>query len=233
MNVVITGATRGIGRAIAEKFAAEGFDVAVCARNKADLTAMEEELRAINPAVRVYTGRADVSRKQDIKEFVSGVVKAFGSVDVLINNAGVYLPGKITEEADGTLEKLIDTNLYSAYHMTRATLPYMQKSPKPHIFNICSIASFMAYPGGGSYTISKFAMLGFSKVLREELKPAGIRVTAVMPGATWSDSWAGVDLPRERIMEATDIADSIFGIYSLGHTAVVEEMIIRPQLGDL
>ncbi len=233
MNVVITGATRGIGRAIAEKFAAEGFDVAVCARNKADLTAMEEELRAINPAVRVYTGRADVSRKQDIKEFVSGVVKAFGSVDVLINNAGVYLPGKITEEADGTLEKLIDTNLYSAYHMTRATLPYMQKSAKPHIFNICSIASFMAYPGGGSYTISKFAMLGFSKVLREELKPAGIRVTAVMPGATWSDSWAGVDLPRERIMEATDIADSIFGIYSLGHTAVVEEMIIRPQLGDL
>ncbi len=91
----------------------------------------------------------------------------------------------------------------------------------------------MAYPNGGSYSISKFALLGFSKVLREELKSSGIKVTAVMPGATWSDSWSGAELPYERLMEAEDIAESILSIYKLGPSAVVEEIILRPQLGDL
>lgn len=232
-TAVITGATKGIGRAIAEKFAAEGINIAACARNSSDLTLLRQNLLDINPSVDVLTAKADVSSKTEVHNFVSGIVSHFGKVDILVNNAGVYLPGRITEEADGTLETLMDTNVFSAYHMTRALLPHIEKGSKPHIFNICSIASFMAYPGGGSYTISKFAMLGFSKVLREELKTSGIRVTAVMPGATWSDSWAGVDLPHERIMEAKDIADSIFSIYSLGPTAVVEEIIIRPQLGDL
>ncbi len=233
MNVVITGATKGIGKSIALRFASEGFNIAACARNKGDLDHLSDELKEINPAVEVYTARTDVSKKEDVYKFINGTVQKMGSIDILINNAGVYLPGKITEEAEGTLEKLIDTNVYSAYHATRAALPFMEGGKKPHIFNICSIASIIAYPGGGSYTISKFAMLGFSKVLREELKPQGIRVTAVMPGATWTDSWAGVDLPHERIMEARDIADSIYSIYSLGPTAVVEEIIIRPQLGDL
>jgi len=109
----------------------------------------------------------------------------------------------------------------------------MISEKKGHIFNICSVASITAYPNGGSYSISKFALLGMSKVLREELKASGIKVTAVLPGATWSASWAGVDLPEERLMKASDIADSIYAASLLSPAAVIEEIIIRPQLGDL
>ena len=98
---------------------------------------------------------------------------------------------------------------------------------------MCSIASIKAYPNGGSYAISKFALLGFSKVLREELKEFGIRVTAILPGATRTASWDGVELPDDRFMKVEDVADTIFSAYSLSSRSVVEEILIRPQLGDI
>ena len=233
MNTIITGATKGIGKAIAIKFATEGHSLAVCARNGADLDALKVELQQINPAIKVITCVADISKKEDVQHFALEAINTFGVIDVLINNGGVFLPGETSLEEEGTLEKMIETNLYSAYHLTRSIVPVMQSSAKAHIFNMCSIASFMAYPNGGSYSISKFALLGYTKVLRQELKDKDIKVTAIMPGATWSDSWSGVDLPHERLMEATDIAESVWAAYSLGKSAVVEEIIIRPQLGDL
>ena len=102
-----------------------------------------------------------------------------------------------------------------------------------HVFNICSIASLQAYEAGGSYSISKFAMLGLSKQLRHELKNFGVRVTAVMPGATLTDSWAGVDLPADRFIQAEDVAKTIQAVYELSSSADVEEIVIRPQLGDI
>ena len=155
------------------------------------------------------------------------------NVNIIVNNAGVFIPGEIQNEEDGVLEHMIETNLYSAYHLTRAILPLMNGEGKAHIFNMCSIASFFAYPNGGSYSISKFAMLGFSKVLREELKNDGIRVTALMPGATWTDSWAGSHFPEERLMKATDIAMAVWGAWQMSASAVVESIVLRPQLGDL
>jgi short-subunit dehydrogenase len=109
----------------------------------------------------------------------------------------------------------------------------MKLNRSGHIFNMCSIASFMAYPNGGSYAISKFALLGFSKCLREELKTFGIRVTAVMPGATKTASWEGVEIPEDRFIKVEDVADSVFAAYALSDRSVIEELIIRPQLGDL
>jgi NAD(P)-dependent dehydrogenase (short-subunit alcohol dehydrogenase family) len=91
----------------------------------------------------------------------------------------------------------------------------------------------MAYPNGGSYAISKFALLGFSRCLRAELKEYGIRVTAVMPGATLTDSWAGTSYPNDRFMPPEDVAEMVFSAYSLSTRSVVEDIIIRPQLGDL
>ena len=102
-----------------------------------------------------------------------------------------------------------------------------------HIFNMCSIASFTAYANGGSYAISKFALLGFSKCLRAELKDQGIRVTAVMPGATFTDSWKETTLPEERFMPSEDVANMVFASYSLSPRSVVEDIVIRPQLGDI
>ena len=146
---------------------------------------------------------------------------------------GVFLPGAIHTEGEGTLETMMATNVYSAYHLTRAVLPMMFNYQKGHIFNICSVASKKAYPNGGSYSISKFALLGLSHNLREELKPKGIKVTAILPGATWSDSWAGFEAPEERLMQARDVAEVIVAALRMSVSAVMEEVTIRPQLGDL
>jgi len=231
MNVIITGATKGIGKATVEAFAAMGANIALNARNVEDLESFKKELSSNYPNQDFHVLSSDMSKKSAVLKFADFVKDQWKKVDVLINNAGIFLPGDITKEEDGTLESQIETNLYSAYYLTRAILPMMES--KGHIFNMCSIASFMAYPGGGSYSISKFAMLGFSKVLRAELLTKGIKVSSIMPGATWSASWDGVDLPKERLMDAKDIADTIVAAYKLGPSAVVEDIVIRPQLGDL
>ncbi len=234
MKIVITGATKGIGRAIAEVFAKAGFDLAVCSRKTADLQALQEELEA-KYDIKVLHKATDVSKKEEVLAFAEYIQSHWTQVDILMNNAGVFLPGEIHTEEDGKLESQIETNLYSAYHLSRALMPLMLPHKTGHIFNMCSVASLKAYPGGGSYSISKFALLGFSKVLREEMKTHGIRVTAIMPGATWSASWAAMkdQLPENRLMKAEDVADAIFGAYKLSDQTVLEELILRPQLGDL
>lgn len=230
---VVSGATKGLGRAIAERFAQNGFDLAVCARTTADLEAMQRHWAEHYPGREILAVTADMARQAEVQRFADAIGSRWSRIDVLVNNAGVFRPGRVCDEAAGTLEFLIEANLYSAYHLTRALLPLMRPYRSGHIFNMCSIASLMAYPNGGSYSISKFALLGFSKALREELKPEGIRVTALLPGATWSDSWRGVELPAERLMQADDIAQLVWAAYQLSPSAVVEELVVRPQLGDL
>ncbi len=233
MNVIVTGGTKGIGRAIVDLFFDKGANIAVCARNNDDLEALETQLKAKNAQRSIITKSVDVSQSSQIIEFGAHVVDSWGAVDVLINNAGVFLPGEILQESTGALEKMIETNLYSAYHLTRVIAPAMISKEKGHIFNMCSIASQIAYPNGGSYSISKFALLGFSKVLREELKNKGVKVTSILPGATWSNSWKGVDLPQNRLMQASDVANIIWSAYNTLPSAVIEEIVLRPQLGDL
>ncbi|MBT8234332.1 MAG: SDR family oxidoreductase [Saprospiraceae bacterium] len=233
MNAIITGATKGIGLAIAQKFVEKNINVAICSRNMEDLEETKSLLQSANNSVKVLIHKADVSIKAEVEKFAEYCLEQFTTVDILINNAGIFIPGKIMEEEEGALEAMIETNLYSAYHLSRAVVPSMQKMNKGFVINIASIASFMAYPNGGSYSISKFALKGFSQVLREELKEDGIKVTTVMPGATWSNSWVGVDLPESRLMQAKDIAEAVWSIFEMSPAAVLEELIIRPQLGDL
>lgn len=231
--IVVTGGTKGIGRAVLEKFVINGFDVATCARNLNELNALEDALRKLRDGVKVYVRQADMSDKVQVVRFTDFVSDLKRPVDVLVNNAGYFVPGSISTEPEGTLESMMQANLYSAYYTTRGLVQGMKNNRAGHIFNICSIASFKAYANGGSYAITKFAMLGLSRCLREELKEHGIRVTAVMPGATKTASWEGVDLPEERFMKIEDVADTIFAAFSLSGRSVVEEVIIRPQLGDI
>lgn len=233
MNAVITGATKGIGRAISELLAENGYNLIFNSRNEEDLMQMQSSLQEKFPKQQFHYKATDMGLKSEVLEFGEFVLSKSEKIDVIINNAGVFLPGSVHEEEDGSLEKMIDTNLYSAYYLTKSLIHKMIEQKSGHVFNICSIASKIAYPNGGSYSISKFALLGFSKVLREELKDKGIKVTSVLPGATWSNSWAGVDLPESRLMQAEDIAKSVLSALSMRASAVVEEIIIRPQLGDL
>jgi len=230
--IVVTGGTKGIGKAVIEKFSANGFDVATCSRNQQELNDLKETLQK-KSGTEAFVYKADLSDKSQVKGFCDFVKKSGRPIDVLVNNAGYFLPGEIVTEPEDTLEKMIDANLYSAYHTTRGLAPQMILKKSGHIFNMCSIASIKAYPNGGSYAISKFALLGFSKCLREELKTHNIRVTAVMPGATKTASWEGSGLPDERFMTVQDVAETIYGAYTLSERSVIEEIIIRPQLGDI
>lgn len=232
-TAVITGATHGIGRAIAEKFLEAGFAIALCARNVGELETLAALWKAKKQDAEILALPADFARKEEVLQFANAVIENFGRVDVLVNNAGIFFPGSIAEEPDGNLEELMQVNLFSAYHLTRALLLKMKKSGSGHIFNLCSVASLKAYPAGGSYSITKYALLGFSDNLREELKPSGIRVTAVCPGATWSRSWSGSGVPEERVMGAEDVAEMVWAAYTLSARADVETIVMRPQLGDL
>lgn len=221
-TIVVTGGTKGIGRAIVNKFAKEGFTVITCARSN------DEQFPE-----NVLFFKADLSKKAEVLAFADFVKASVSQVDILVNNTGFFLPGQIHNEEEGTLEAMIETNLYSAYHLTRALVNDMIARKSGYIFNICSVASIVAYTNGGSYCISKFAMLGMSKVLREELKPHGVRVTSILPGATFTNSWAGVELPTERFIASDDIAEVIWTANALPATTVLEEIVMRPQLGDL
>lgn len=230
---VVTGGTKGIGRAAIEKFLAQGFDVITCARNESDLLELQQTFSERFPESKLTYLTADLSLRADVDAFVAFIHKHNTPPEVLINNTGVFIPGQVHNETEGTLEKTMETNLYSAYHLTRGLLPGMMEQKKGHIFTICSTASIIAYPNGGSYCISKFALYGMTKVLREEMKPYNVRVTAILPGATYTDSWKGTDLPEDRFIDSRDVAESIWSVYALSSRAVVEEILIRPQLGDL
>jgi short-subunit dehydrogenase len=231
--IVVTGGSKGIGRFIIEKFMANGFDAVTCARKKDELITLEKALNSRFPDRKFYYQVADVSIPDEVKKFAGFVHSLNRSIDVLVNNAGYFVPGSIAEEPEGTLANMMNANLFSAYHVTRAILPAMKKNRSGHIFNMCSIASIKAYANGGSYAITKFALLGLSKCLREELKEWGIRVTAVLPGATRTASWDGVNLPDERFMKPEDVADMVYASWAISGRSVVEEIVIRPQLGDI
>lgn len=229
---VVTGASKGIGKAVARAFAAQGLNLALTARSKDDLTKVQQEIeKEFGVSCHVYT--ADLSKKEETKAFAQFVKSLNEEVEVLVNNTGTFVQGQLMTEEDGALEHQIHTNLYSAYWLTRELFDLLKKAGKAHVFNMCSIASLQAYAGSGSYSISKFALLGFSKSLREELKPHKIKVTSIMPGATYTSSWEGVDIPESRFMKASDVADVVLSAYKLSPSAVVEDIVMRPLEGDI
>ena len=233
MNCIVTGASRGLGRAIAECFAAAGYDLVLASRDPEALGAAAGELAEKYPAVHIRWKAADLGRKEEAQELGRWVLEAGAPVDVLVNNAGQFIYGSLFDEKDGVLERMMEVNLYSAYNLTKVILPDMMQRKAGHIFNMCSIASLKAYHHGGAYGISKYALAGFSANLREEMKPHGIKVTAVYPGAVYTDSWAGSGVDPHRIMESSDIARMIVAAAALSPQATVEDIVIRPQLGDL
>ena len=231
-NIIITGASRGLGKAIAEIFAANGYNLYLTSITETRLYKTLEEFLNTYPSVTIKAKPFDLGKKSQAKEFGKWCLENC-SPDILINNAGSFTGANVHDEEEGALEEMIETNLYSAYHLTRVIVPEMIKKKSGHIFNMSSIAGLKAYPGGGSYSISKYALHGFSVNLREELKPYNIKVTTVFPGAAYTDSWAATGIDKKRFMEAEDIAKMIFAAAQLSPQACVEDIILRPQLGDI
>jgi len=232
MNVVITGANKGIGKAIAIKFASCGYNLFLCARNLQQLNDTALEIQSAFPFVKIKVRSVDLSQKNETFAFADWCLQ-HATPDILVNNAGVYVPGNTIDEPEDSMELMMNTNFFSAYHLTRRLVPAMIKNGSGHIFNMCSIASLQAYDGGGGYSISKFALNGFSQNLRHELRSRGIKVTAIFPGAVLTDSWSNFDNSNNRIMKTDDIASMVLAVSKLSPAAVVEEIVLRPQLGDL
>ncbi len=230
--VVVTGASRGIGAAIARKFASEGAShIALVARSQPDLDYVAEA--CAKAGSRTSTHACDVTDHARVAEVAAEIRAAVGSPDVLVNNAGAFKPGTVVETSVQDFTNQVEINLTSAFSVTREFLPGMVERRSGHIFYIASVASIRPYAGGAAYCAAKHGLLGLARVVREETKAAGVRVSCLLPGATLTDSWAGTELPEERFMPPEDIAKSLWDVYQLSDRTVVEEIILRPQQGDI
>jgi short-subunit dehydrogenase len=229
---VITGGSRGIGEGLIHEFASKGYNIATYGRSEQSLAALKQVIEE-KYGLQLHYRIADASDMQQVREFGAFCKSLNMPVRVLINNAGRFEPGNLMEEADGAMREMISVNFESAYELTRCLVPLMKAAKKGHIINICSVASLKAYPAGGSYAVTKAALMSFSRNLREELKTFGIGVTAVFPGATWTDSWSSSGFPEDRMMPVSDLTKMIWASHDLSDRSVVEEIILRPQLGDI
>ena len=232
--ILITGASQGIGAAIAITFAKEvpGCRLALVARSQKNLTAVA--LRCMKRgagAAEIFP--CDVSDAAAVETMAAAVAKRFGVLNVLINNAGVFRAAPLFETSVEDFDEIMATNLRSVFLVSRAFVPAMAQRGRGDVFNMSSIAGLNAYPNGAAYCAAKFGVTGLTKVMRMELKDKGVRVTAVHPGATFSPSWKGSGVAEERMMPAEDVARALVDVYRTSRRTVIEEIVLRPQLGDI
>jgi len=232
-NALITGATKGMGRSIAIAFAQQGINLAVCSRNLTDLQAFKAELHQINPEVAVFTAVADGSNKAQLLQFAAEAEKELGAISIIVNNLGMYTFSSILDDADDAFEKTINTNLAPAYHLYRYFGKKMMAAKHGHIFNICSVAALNPIAEAGAYSVTKTALLGLNKVMRLEMQAHNVKVTAIIPGSTLTDSWKGTTVDKDTMVSPEDIASAIVNIYKMSPGANVDEMIIKPAPGQL
>jgi NADP-dependent 3-hydroxy acid dehydrogenase YdfG len=232
-SILITGASQGIGAALAKTFAREikGCRLALVARNSSKLQTVARACAKLGAEAETFV--CDVSDETAVGQMAKTVKAQFGIVDVLINNAGAFTMAPFAKTKVAEFDRMIAVNLRSAFLVTQAFLPAMLKQKKGDIFFMSSIAGLGAYPNSTAYCAAKFGVTGLAKVLREETKAKGVRVCCVHPGATWSPSWEGSGVKRERIMPAADIAQAMLDVYRLSRNTVVEEIVLRPEQGDL
>ncbi len=224
--VVITGLTRGVGYALARRFA-ERYPIVGCGRDPARIA----KVRLAHPDWDVQ--QADLADRTQAEAFATYVRSRYPEIALLVNNAGAFRESSLLTEPPDLQEEMLRTNLHSAYHVTRGLLPVFLAQKKGLIVLISSIAAFLPYPRGASYAVSKAALRALGRNLRYTLKDHGVAVTTLLLGATYTDSWAGAPYPPERFIPPEAVADLVWAIAHLPPSAVVEELVLRPLLGDL
>lgn len=231
-HILVTGASQGIGRAVAVAFAdLDGAQLSLVSRNEALLAETRSLCRERGAEAELFL--CDVTDERAVNATAGGIRDRYGVPDVVVNNAGLFEPGSVAEMSVDTFRQQVDANLTSAFIVTHAFLCDMIEQGSGHLFFMCSVASIKAYPGGAAYCAAKHGLLGLVRVVREETREVGLRVTAVLPGATYTRSWSESDLPEERFMPAEDVGKALVDVYGLSGRSVVEELLLRPQLGDI
>jgi 3-oxoacyl-[acyl-carrier protein] reductase len=227
---LVTGATAGIGRAIAFALGREGYSVGVCARSAGPVQSLIADLR--KAGISAAGREADVADPAAVSALVLHVTDALGPVDVLINNAGV---GYLKPFAELTLEewdRTMATNLRSMYLVTREVLPGMRSRKHGAVINIASLAGKNAVVGGTAYAASKHAVLGFSKSLMLEVRKEGVRVASICPGSVATEFGKGRTVPkisREGVLAPEDVADAVVATLRLPERALMSEIDLRPS----
>jgi NADP-dependent 3-hydroxy acid dehydrogenase YdfG len=226
---IVTGASRGIGAAIATRLDAMGYRVALVARSIGPL----EELAASLSNAQAFPG--DVTSEADVQRVVQSVLATWGRIDVLINNAGIAIVRSVQKSTVADFAAIMNTNVLSAFLMTRAVLPPMTTQGKGHILNMASIAAKRTFPEWSLYCASKFALVGFSQALAQEVRPLGIQVTDLYPGATDSPLWNDLNIPalRDVMLQPEDVAEMVAYTLSQSKRARIAEITLEPAGGDL
>jgi NAD(P)-dependent dehydrogenase (short-subunit alcohol dehydrogenase family) len=225
---VVTGASRGIGLAIAQALARTGAEVVLVARNRKALESARKKLGGKASVV-----FADVGKPTDVDRVFKQVKRRHGRLDILVNCAGIFTYKPFTETTLEDWQRNLATNLTSLFLTAKAALPLWQGSRHAHLVNILSSSSRYAFPSCSAYTAAKFGALGLTRVLRKELRPQGIRVTAILPGLTDTEMLNEFDfeVPRERVMQPEDVAAAVISALQQPERTSVEEIYLMPSAG--
>lgn len=227
----VTGSGRGLGRAIAIALAKEEARVVVSARTT---TEIEEVARQINAnGGRAMAIRCDVQNQHEIAQLVNQVEKSWGAVDILINNAGIAFFKKILDTDPAEWDQTMNINLRGVFLCCQAVLPAMISRKSGQIINVVSVAGRQPYYNCGAYCASKYGLMGFTDVLRMETRKYGIRVTALLPGATDTAIWGKANVDRNRMMQTDQVAEAVVALCKSDPSVTIEELVVRPILGDL
>ena len=225
MKAVISGATRGIGRGIAEKLAVQGYDLVLIARTESDLRSLKSSLE--DNGITVSYLACDLAKNESIQSLKSNA-NLFEGVTLTVNNLGIYsMQNAKNIDLEG-LQKQVEVNLYSAIRLTQFVLKDFSSSIR-NIVNIASVMSIKSQPFAADYSISKHAFKAWNDALREELRSAGIKVSVIYPGSVNTSSWDGLEVDRNAMIQAEDIAECVQCILKMSDNALLEEVHVSSQ----
>jgi len=226
LSALVTGGSRGIGRAIAVRLAKLGAKVAICGREQA---ALDETLAALQGiGGQAHAQIANVTRAEEISQLLADTEAAIGPLAILVNNAGIGLFGPVAEQSEADWDRVLDTNLKSVFLVSRAVAPGMMRRGRGNIVNISSLAGLNAFAGGGIYCASKWGLQGLTACMAEDLRGHGIRVSAVCPGSVATDFGAGRDKKKPNALQPEDVAHAVATIVTQAPGSFISEIQIRP-----
>jgi 3-oxoacyl-[acyl-carrier protein] reductase len=223
---LITGASRGIGLAIARSLAKMGAKLGLCARDAKKLAGVADDLR--RGGSRVAAIPADITRTDDIASLVEKTEQALGPIEILVNNAGIGYFAPVHETTEANWDAVLDTNLKAVFLLSKAVAPGMIRRHGGHIINIASLAGKNAFPGGAIYCASKWGLLGLTQCMAEDLRPHGIRVSAVCPGSVATDFSPHTGRDTTKMLQPEDVAHAVETILTQAPQSFISEIVMRP-----